>query len=312
MIKHAEKQAAAIDIGGSHIRCGVASRDKVGGIHDQPVFDCTRLAPLLPGLSHQIARILNTTDCAGLAVSFPGIVRNGQVLSTPRGKFEDAPDIDLANWARTEFGLPLAIENDARMALLGEASLGAARQCRDVVMMTLGTGVGSAVLMDGKLLRGAHFQAGCLGGHIPVRFDGRRCICGAIGCVEAEASTWALGEIAREYVTDTDGDILLPTRLDFATVFRRSAQGEAFMCTLRDHCLQVWGAGLVGLIHAYDPSVIVLGGGVMAARDQILPFLIDYVERHAFTWWGKPELRAATLGADAALYGALPLLDERP
>jgi glucokinase len=66
----------------------------------------------------------------------------------------------------------------------------------------------------------------------------------------------------------------------------------------------------VGLIHAYDPSVVVLGGGVMASADQILPALSSYIERHAFTWWGKPELRKARLGPDAALMGALPLLQE--
>jgi len=74
------------------------------------------------------------------------------------------------------------------MALLGERHAGAAAGCDDVVMVTLGTGVGGAAMIGGRLLRGRHFQAGCLGGHLPVRFDGRRCICGAVGCVETEAS----------------------------------------------------------------------------------------------------------------------------
>src|SRR5258708_8730344 len=95
------------------------------------------------------------------------------------------------------------MENDARMALLGEHAAGAAQNCMDVVIVMLGTGVGSAVMIHGVLLRGAHFQAGCLGGHIPARFHGRLCICGAIGCVEAEASTWALDAIPRQLHTHT-------------------------------------------------------------------------------------------------------------
>ena len=310
MTDKVKRRCIAVDIGGSHIRTGLVSKDGVSNTHNQILADASKLAPLLPSILEQISPLLEKTNCRGMAISFPGIVKDGQVLSTPRGKFADAPDLDLARWAKSEFGLKLVMENDARMALLGEAENGAVKNCRDVVMLTLGTGVGSAVLMGGALLRGAHFQAGCLGGHIPIRLNGRSCICGAIGCVEAEASTWALSEIAREHVTELDGDVMLPTRLDFAAVFNRSANGDSFMQKLRDHCLQVWGAGLVGLIHAYDPSVVVIGGGVMASKAQILPALTEYIERHAFSWWGKPELRAATLGADAALFGALPLMDE--
>lgn len=304
-------RAIAIDIGGSHLRCGLIGHEGILRVSDHPISLKSRLAPLLPVIELQVAGFAGSGDCRAITISFPGIVtHDGRVLSTPRGKFEDAPDIDLAGWAKERFGLRLIMENDARMALLGECAAGAAQNCTDVVIVMLGTGVGSAVMIHGALLRGAHFQAGCLGGHIPARFDGRLCICGAIGCVEAEASTWALDAIARELHTDGDGDSPLPSQLDFATVFRCSAAGDSFMTEVRDHCLKVWGAGIVGLIHAYDPSVVVLGGGVMASADQILPTVSSYIARHAFTRWGKPELRAAKLGPDAALIGAWRLLRE--
>jgi glucokinase len=304
-------RAIAIDVGGSHLRCGLVGHEGILRVVDHPISQNSRLAPLLQVLEHQVARFTRNADCRAIIISFPGIVtRDGKVLSTPRGKFEDAPHIDLARWARERFGLRLIMENDARMALLGECAAGAAQNCKDVVIVMLGTGVGSAVMIHGALLRGAHFQAGCLGGHIPARFDGRRCICGAIGCVEAEASTWALDAIARELHTDGESSVPLTSQLNFATVFRSSAAGDSFMTEVRDHCLNVWSAGIVGLIHAYDPSVVVLGGGVMASADQIIPIVSAYIERHAFTWWGKPELRPAKLGADAALIGAWPLLQE--
>jgi glucokinase len=300
----------AIDVGGSHLRCGLVGHQGISSVSDHPISPNSRLAPLLQVLERHVAGLARNGDCRAIAISFPGIVtRDGKVLSTPRGKFEDAPDIDLPGWAKERFGLRLIMENDARMALLGECAGGAAQNCKDVVMVVLGTGVGTAVMIHGTLLRGAHFQAGCLGGHIPARFDGRACICGAIGCVEAEASTWALDAIATELHTDGEG-IPPPSQLDFATVFRRSAAGDSFMTKVRDHCLNVWSAGIVGLIHAYDPSVVVLGGGVMASADQVIPAVSSYIERHAFTWWGKPELRPAQLGPDAALIGAWPLLRE--
>jgi glucokinase len=304
-------RAIAIDVGGSHLRCGLVGHQGILSVFDHPISLQSRLAPLLQVLEQQVAGFARNGDCRAIAISFPGIVtRDGKVLSTPRGKFEDAPDIDLAGWAKERFGLRLIMENDARMALLGECAAGAAQNCTDVVIVMLGTGVGSAVMIHGALLRGAHFQAGCLGGHIPARFDGRPCICGAIGCVEAEASTWALDAIARDLHTDGESSRPPPSQLDFATVFRCSAAGDPFMTKVRDHCLNVWSAGIVGLIHAYDPSVVVLGGGVMASADQIIPAVSSYIERHAFTWWGKPELRTAKLGPDAALIGALPLLQE--
>ena len=304
-------RAIAIDVGGSHLRCGLIGDEGILRVLDHPISPRSRLAPVLPVLERQVADLARNEGCCAIAISFPGIVtRDGKVLSTPRGKFEDASDIDLAGWAKERFGLRLVMENDARMALLGEHAAGAAQNCMDVVIVMLGTGVGSAVMIHGALLRGAHFQAGCLGGHIPARFDGRPCICGAIGCVEAEASTWALDAIARELQSDGEGNLPLPSQLDFATVFGRSAAGDSFMTEVRDHCLRVWSAGIVGLIHAYDPSVVVLGGGVMASADQIIPVFNSYIERHAFTWWGKPQVRTAQLGPDAALIGAWPLLQE--
>lgn len=117
---------------------------------------------------------------------FSGIVDafSGRIFATPKGKYDDACTLDLPAWSQECFGLPLRIENDARMALLGERHASAAQGFDDVVMVTLGTGVGGAAMMQGRLVRGKHFQGGCLGGHLPARFDGRECICGNIGCVE--------------------------------------------------------------------------------------------------------------------------------
>ncbi len=99
-------------------------------------------------------------------------------------------------------------------------------------------------------------------------------------------------------------------RLDFEALFRHQAAGDPVAVAVTERCLKVWAAGAVGLIHAYDPEVIVFAGSVMRSRERILPFLAEYIHRHAWTPWGRVEVRGAELGDQAALIGAIPLLEE--
>lgn len=310
-------KAISIDVGGSHAVCAIVEDHRIVAAERLDVGDASRFARLLPVLEAAanalLARCrLAAADCAGVAVSFPGIVDpfSGKIFSTPKGKYDDSSSVDLKSWSEQAFGLPLRIENDARMALLAEHASGAARGYDDAVMITLGTGVGGAVLAGGRLVRGKHLQAG-LGGHLPVLFDGRDCICGNRGCVEAEASTWALPVICRAWPGFDESALAAEPVLDFAALFRVSRAGDAIAMAIRDRCLAVWAAGAVGVVHAFDPEVIVFGGAVMKSADQILPFIETYVHERAWTPWGKVRLSKAELGPDAGLLGAVPLLAER-
>ena len=302
----------AVDIGGSHATCALVRGGEILAWEHIDIADARRLQPVLGGIAGSVNRLrTDAHECRGIAFSFPGIVDpiTARVLSTPKDKFADSRDLDLRGWCAHEFGLPCAIENDARMALLGERHAGAAAGCDDVVMVTLGTGVGGAAMIGGRLLRGRHFQAGCLGGHLPVRFDGRRCICGAVGCVETEASGWALPEICRTWPGFEDSTLARSPACNFAVLFAAAAGGDPVALEIRRHCLRVWGVGLVGMIHAYDPELIVMGGAVMGSAEQILPALREHVATEAWTPWGTVRVAAAALGNHAALLGAIPLLD---
>jgi glucokinase len=253
----------------------------------------------------------SSRDVAGVAIGFAALVdsRVNRILSTD-GKYEDVKDIDLAEWFRENVGLPARIENDARMALLGESYAGAARGFTDVVMMTLGTGIGGVAMIEGKLLRGKHAQAGCLGGHIPAVFNGRPCTCGAIGCAEAEASGWSLPMIIKDWPAATDSALSRYSNVGFKEVFEEAARGDTVAVAIRDRCLHVWAATAVGLVHAYDPEMILIGGGVMKSADVIIPHIESYVHKYAWTPWGKVQVRAAELGNNAVLMGAVPLLSQ--
>jgi glucokinase len=252
---------------------------------------------------------MKASGCEGVALGFCGLAdaRLGRVVSTNK-KYEDAPTIDFNAWSRKEFGLRFGIENDARMALLGERHAGAARGCDDLVMITLGTGIGGAAMIEGKLLRGRHAQAGCLGGHLPAKVGGRPCTCGAIGCLEAEASGWALPLVAREWKGFARSKLAAQANINFQILFELADAGDQVAGEIREYCLEVWAAGAVGLIHAYDPEKIVMGGGVMRSATVILPYIQAYVNEHAWTPWGKVQIVAAQLGNDAGLFGAIPLL----
>lgn len=309
-------KALAIDLGGTHATCGLLDDRAILAYETVDTDRARSLGAMLPVFADTFRKLLNEAfldfeDCAGIAIGFAGLVdsRKGRVVSTNQ-KYEDATSIDLPAWSSETFDLPLRIENDARLALLGEAYGGAARGLSEVVMMTLGTGIGGVAMIEGKLLRGKHSQAGCLGGHLPVRYDGRTCSCGAIGCAESEASGWALPFLLKEWHGISSSSLSKFPNVGFKEIFEEAARGDEAAVGIRDHCLRIWAVDAVGLVHAYDPEMIVIGGGVMKSADVIVPYVESYVHKYAWTPWGKVQVRAASLGNNAALIGAIPLLSE--
>jgi glucokinase len=304
----------AVDVGGSHVSCGA--------VDDQTLLEVIRietdsrgtLASLLPVLAETLNQLAQKHGggMSGVGFGFCGLVdtKLGRIVSTNH-KYSDATAVDLIEWARQSLGLPLILENDTRMALLGEWHSGAARGSDDVVMITLGTGIGSAAIMQRNLVRGKHSQAGCLGGHLTVVLNGRKCSCGARGCFEAEASTYSLPSVCREWPGFETSTLSSEAKLDFETLFRCSSQGDSVAVAVRQRCIEIWSACALSLVHAYDPEVFVLGGGVMKSAFPVLTAIQAHVDSYAWTPWGKVQFRSAELGAEAALLGAVPLLQDQ-
>lgn len=305
-------KALAVDLGGSHVSCALVEDKCILASRTVPADRTSNLHSLLPSLAENLKEIrggMCNSGLAGVVFSFCGLVdyAHGRILST-NAKFDDGPRVDLLGWCRKELDLALKMENDARLALLGEWYAGAAEGCDDVVMITLGTGIGGAAMSQGRLLRGKHSQAGCLGGHLPVDFEGRICSCGAVGCAEAEASSVSLPDVCRNHPHFASSPLAAESPITFETLFRHLDQGDRVAQDVADRCLRVWASNIVGLIHAYDPELVIAGGGVMKSATHILPFLQTYVQRHAWTPWGKVRVVGAELGNNAALLGAVPLL----
>jgi glucokinase len=304
----------AIDIGGGHVTCALVDHREVRRKATAPVREA-RLKPTLDLLEEMGIRLLDeegaaASACAGISLGFCGIVDDdrGCVLATLDEKFEDALDCDLPAWSERTFGLPLRIENDARLALLGEWWCGAARGFDDVVMVTLGTGIGGAAMTGGRLLVSSHRQAGAIGGHLPVTMTGRVCLCGGHGCAEAEASTWALPEICAEQPGFATSSLAAESEIDFRTLFEHYDGGDGVAAAVLDHCCRVWGTLAVTLVHAYDPELLVFGGAVMSRADDILPRVQALVDRRAWTPGRTVRIAGAALADEASLYGAIPFL----
>jgi glucokinase len=307
----------ACDLGGTRIKAGLVQEGQVLTLENLPADSGRGVAAGLPSLAATLRRVaaaegIALENCAGVSMSFPSLIdmSTGRVLAA-YGKYQDAPEIDLRAWVRQELGLPLAIENDARMALIGEWQHGAGRGCDNLVMLTLGTGLGTSAIIQGRVLRGKHGQAGCLGGHLTVRYGGRPCTCGNHGCAEAEASTAFLGELARSRTDFGNSALAGEPVLDYAAVFRLAAKGDECAQAIRNHSLLVWSAAVVNLIHAYDPEVVILGGGIMASAEVVLPAVQEHVARCAHTPWGKVRVVPSELGDRAALVASEWLLVEQ-
>jgi glucokinase len=307
--------ALALEIGGSHASCALVD-DRNLLVQDSIDVDRPGFLHMLPRLERLVYTVLlgagiSYRDCAGLVLGFPGIVdsRSGRVIST-NAKFSDAIGFDLPRWAKEQFGLEFVLENDCRLALLGEHFAGAATDTQDVVLVTLGTGIGAAAMLAGKPLRGRYDQSGCLGGHLPVVFEGRTCTCGNVGCAEAEASTWALPQICRDWPGFSESALAHGQAIDFACLFAAADRGDEVAEKVLARCYQIWGALAVALIHAYSPEILLFGGGVLARERDILPAIREHVHRCAWSPRGAVQIKTAALGASAALYGAVPRLRE--
>jgi glucokinase len=311
------RKAIAIDLGGSHASIAIMDDDQMLALREIEVKATDGLAPLLPRLEvivHELlqSRRLEAKDCVGVSLSVPSLVdyENTRIVSA-NDKYPDGPSMKLTEWSQSKFQLPIVLENDARASLMGEHASGAAAGIDDVLMLTLGTGIGCAVFAKGEPFRTSQVQAGNLGGHIVVKVNGRDCTCGAIGCMESEASTWALAHVAKEWPLIASSTLHKEEVINYKILFDHAGDGDKIARSILDYCIQVWCAGIVGLIYCYGPQLVVLGGGVMQSGDKILPRVREHINRYAWTPSGAVRVEAAKLGNQAALYAAIPLLSAK-
>ncbi len=301
-----------VDLGGTNIVAGALSEDgsDVFALRSEP----TRADQGAEAVVDRIVRIIDTVIAettaqtgakrgmfTGIGVGSPGPLdrERGLVVTTPNLGWTNFPLRDVIS-QRT--GIATKIDNDANCATLGEWWLGAARGARNVVGMTIGTGIGGGLIIDGKLYHGSSDVAGEIG-HTTIDVTGRRCKCGNYGCLEAYASGPSIAERAREAVAGDDDSLLRRMvggeleRLTAATVYDAAKLGDEVAVDVVRETARFLGAGIANLLNIFNPDVVVMAGGVTQAGDTLFEPMRKETRKRAF----RPAVEACRI-----VPGALP------
>jgi glucokinase len=265
-----------IDIGGALVKAGMV--DEKGAIlASRTIQTPADLDGLLSSLHEAVRWLLEATALpAGVGVGCKGIIdpdsTRVEILPGPLHFLEG---LRLSDIVGMPLDVPVFADNDARVALAGEMVWGAARGRENVLMLTLGTGVGGAALVNGHVLRGHSGVAGQLG-HITIDPDGAPCACGNRGCLETVFSARAIEAEARAAVHRGCASVLTqlfrerPQLANCRTVFQAASEGDELARSIVDAAIRKLGAALAGLLHLFDPELVVLGGRVMEAGADLL------------------------------------------
>lgn len=284
-----------VDFGGTNIKLGLAVDGGIVASSEFPVTGSAADLEAIAAAARDLGADFDGIDTASLAV--PGLIdaeRTRLVLA--HGKYDWMMGADLTAWAADAFGAAALVENDARAALLGEVSSGAALGATDAAILVLGTGIGTAVMVDGRLLLGPSGAGGNLAGHTTIDWRGPTCNCGNVGCAEVFGGSWALADRAADAIErlgDPSGRwrSLLEdgSSLGFAEVFGYAAAGDPVATALRDQAVRAWSTVAVTYCHMVAPDVIVIAGGVARSASEVVPAMRDYVRAHI--WSGLPVPR---------------------
>jgi glucokinase len=300
----------AVDLGGTHLR--VALVDDNGTILKQlkqetpkgDSADCiiNALANVAEQWSDEKQRVVATS------IMVPGAVDSDKAVVLQAPNLPSLVNFGLKAALEQRLGWPVFLENDANAAAVGEMWLGAARGCRDVMSVTLGTGVGGGVILDGKLWRGSHGSAGEIGHTTVDPFSGLKCKCGNTGCLELFASATAIVRMTRENLSFFSGTRLTSDELTAEQVYQAGREGDELALAVFKRFGMYLGIGLANIINLIDPQIIVISGGAANGWDLFATEMYRQVEERAFrTTAQQVKIARAECGDNAGLLGAARL-----
>jgi glucokinase len=269
--------AIGVDIGGTGIKAAIVGLS--GELLDSVQAPSPRSIPALRHFVHSIVKRAKA-PVRGIGIGCKGIIdaNSTRVKSSPGDLY--FLEGQLLSEVIGAGDLPVCAENDARVALIGEVLWGAARGRRNVVMLTLGTGVGGAVLVDGAILHGANGAAGHLG-HTTIDPQGGLCICGNYGCLETHFSSRAIESDYWAHIHRA-----APAKLSMSStgevpnpeaIFRAAAEGDECARYVVDRALEYLGAAIVSFLHTFDPELFILGGNIVAAGPRLIAPIQDKI-----------------------------------
>ena len=310
--------AIGIDIGGTSIK-GAAVYD------DGRMLDVFAL-PVIKGESGEVTvnKLIDVVEnyikekgiakeIVGIGMGIPGLldIEKGIVTYSPNLKWDNLPIADLFK-ARLPY--PVRIANDANVAAFGEAKFGAGKGVPYVIMLTLGTGVGGGIVLDGKLYEGNEGK-GAEMGHIVIELDGRQCGCGRKGCLEAYASATAIINDTKKAMEEHPESLMHKVaeelgKIDGRVAFKAARQGDQVALQVVDQYIYFLCEGIMNYCNIFRPNVVILSGGIANEGDYLFDKINDFLKLHQYGFPKSPVVKVvpAKLGYDSGKIGAASLL----
>lgn len=308
------KYAFGVDVGGTTVKLGLF--DEGGALLDKweiPTVTENQGSAILPDVAKSITDKLEEkgiaqTDVAGIGIGVPGPVdRNGLLVGRAVNLGWDS--IDIPEALNAYIKIPVKAANDANVAAFGELWQGGGKGYENMVAVTLGTGVGGGIIVDGRLLAGSTGAGGEIG-HLHLQ-DGETetCNCKNRGCLEQYASATGIVRLAkRRLAEDEKASVLREGELSAKAVFDAVKAGDAVAIEIAERFGDYLGKGLAIVAAVVNPEVFVIGGGVSKAGEILLTFVEPNFKKYAFPQCQGAKFVLAKLGNDAGIYGAAALI----
>jgi glucokinase len=308
-----------VDVGGTKIAAGLVDEKGQVLARERTESPATDPPEIVRTISELVRKLAGSESLEAVGISAAGFVDKARsmVVFAPNLAWRDEP---LKRYLEEELDLPVVVENDANAAAWAEFTFGAGEDAEDLLNLTVGTGVGGGVVIDGELVRGG-FGMGAEVGHITMVPGGVMCACGNLGCLESYGSGTALVRVSRELagavpeqakglVDRAGGD---PTRITGPLVTKAAQEGDAFAIARLVELGDWLGQGVATLTAVLDPNVVVIGGGVGEAGDLLLDPIRESFQRHVTARGHRPmlEIRPALLGNEGGLIGVADLARRR-
>ena len=307
-----------IDIGGQTSKCGIV--DARGTVLAQTVIrsdETTDADVFIASLAEALNRIIAEAGAEGrirgIGVGAPnGNYYTGTIEYAPNLKWGGAKVLPFAKLLQEQMnGIPVSLTNDANAAAVGEMTYGAARGMKNFIMITLGTGVGSGIVIDGNVVYGHDGFAGELGHTCAIRHNGRVCGCGKTGCLEAYCSATGVARTAREWLemTDEPSELRSLDKITSKDVYDAAKDGDKLALKIFEYTGRILGEKLADFIEFSAPEAIVLFGGLARSKEFLTQPILDAMNANVLPLWrNKVKLVYSSLKeSDAAILGASAL-----
>ena len=308
------KYCFGVDVGGTTVKCGLFQTE--GTLVEKweiPTRKENNGVNILPDVAETVLnkmkeRGISKDKVAGIGIGVPGPVNNkGEVPCAVNLYWGFTP---VVKQMEELTGLPAKAGNDANVAALGEAWKGAAAGAQNVILATLGTGVGGGIIVDGKIVAGAHGAGGEIGHANVDHSETEACNCGNCGCLEQTASATGIVRTAKKVLAAAGEDSVLRScdPLTAKDVLDGFKAGDALAVRIMEHVGETLGGALAVFSAVVDPETIVIGGGVSKAGQPLIDCIQKYYKKYAFSLCKDTPMVIATLGNDAGIYGAAKMV----